>query len=93
MATFHELLTLSDTEQSEITPGPKHSGLDVTVQNVDETANVYVGGDGVTAEDYGFKLIPGAAIAFELNPRNQIFVISDTDGSKAALIRVFLEDL
>jgi hypothetical protein len=93
MATFHALLTLSDSAQRELSPGINHSGLDVTVQNVDEAANLFIGGTGVTAADYGFKLVPGAGVSFELNPRDQLFIISDVDGSKAALIRIFLEDV
>ena len=93
MATFHALLTLSNSTQTELSPGINHSGLDVTVQNVDETAKLFIGGTGVTATDYGFKLVPGAGVSFELNPRDQLFIISDVDGSEAALIRIFLEDV
>jgi len=93
MATFHELLTLSNATASELSPGANHSGLDVTVQNVDDTANVFVGASTVTASDYGFKLVPGAAISFELNPKDRLYVISDVNESKAALIRIFLEDI
>ena len=93
MATYHELLTLSDSTATELTPGAKHSGLDVTVQNVDEAAMVYVGGEGVTASDYGFKLVPGAGISFEVNPNDRIYVISDTADSNAALMRIFLEEV
>ena len=93
MATYHELLTLSDATATELTPGAKHSGLDVTVQNVDETAIVYVGGEGVTTSNYGFKLTPGAGISFEVNPNDRIYVISDTNGTNAALMRIFLEEI
>ena len=93
MATFHELLTLSNATASELSPGANHSGLDVTVQNVDDTANVFIGASTVTASDYGFKLVPGAGISFELNPKDQLFAISDVNESNAALIRIFLEDI
>ena len=93
MATYHELLTLSNATATELTPGANHSGLDVTVQNVDETAVLYVGGTGVTASNYGYKLIPGGAISFEVNPNDRIYVISDTNGSNAALMRIFLEEV
>ena len=94
MATYHELLTLSDETATELTPeGRVHSGLDLTIQNVHETATVYIGSETVTALDYGFKLEPGVGFSVELNPRDQLFAISDTDGSTAALLRVLLEDL
>ena len=93
MATFHDLLTLSDSTATELTPGARHSGLDLTVQNVDDTAVVYLGGATVTSSDYGFKLTPGAGFSIELNPNDRLYAISDTNGSNAALLRALLEDI
>jgi hypothetical protein len=94
MATYHELVTLSNATATEITPaGSTHSGLDLTIQNVHATANVFIGGAGVTASSYGFKLIPGSGFSVELNPRDELFAISDVNGSQAALLRVLLEDI
>jgi hypothetical protein len=94
MATYHELVVLSDTTETELTPeGKVHSGLDLTVQNIDEEAIVYLGGEGVTAENYGYKLEPGDGFSIELNPRDQLYAISDTDESEVALLRVLLEDV
>ena len=93
MATFHDLVTLSDTTETELTPGARHSGLDLTIQNVHATAVVYIGGVGVTASDYGFKLTPGAGFSIELNPNDRLYAISDTNGSTAALLRALLEDV
>ena len=93
MATFHDLLTLSDATETELTPGARHSGLDLTIQNVHATAVVYIGAVGVTASDYGFKLTPGAGFSIELNPNDRLYAISDTNGSTAALLRALLEDV
>ena len=94
MATYHNLLTLSNTTATELTPAGKvHSGLDLTIQNVHATANVYIGASDVTASDYGYKLEAGDAFSVELNPRDQLFAISDTDESPLALLRVLLEDI
>lgn len=93
MATYHQLLTLSNTTETEVTPGANHSGLDVTVQNVDVQANVFIGGEGVTASNYGYRIAPGAAISFEVNPADRIYVISDVNESQAALMRIFLEEI
>lgn len=93
MATYHELLTLSNTTETELTPGARHSGLDLTIQNVHATAVVYVGGTGVTSSDYGFKLEAGDAFSIELNPNDRLYAISDTNESSLALLRVLLEDL
>jgi hypothetical protein len=93
MAIYHDLLTLSNSTATELTPGARHSGLDVTIQNVHGTAVVYIGGATVTSSDYGFKLDPGAGFSIELNPNDRLYAISDTNGSNAALLRALLEDL
>ena len=93
MATYHELLTLSNTTETELTPGARHSGLDLTIQNVHATAVVYVGGTGVTSSSYGYKLEAGDAFSIELNPNDRLYAISDTNESGLALLRVLLEDI
>ena len=94
MATYHKLLTLSNETATELTPGGKtHSGLDLTIQNVHETANVYIGSSSVTASNYGYKLEAGDAFSVELNPRDELYAISDVNGSSLALLRVLLEEI
>ena len=94
MATYHEIVTLSNTTPVELTPeGKVHSGLDLTVQNSDEEAIVYLGAEDVSSTSYGFKLLPGAGFSIELNPRDVLYGISDTDDSEVALLRVLLENI
>ena len=94
MATYHEIVTLSNTTPVELTPeGKVHSGLDLTVQNIDEEAIVYLGAEDVSSTSYGFKLLPGAGFSIELNPRDELYAISDTDDSEVALLRVLLENV
>ena len=94
MATYHEIVTLSDTTPVELTPeGKVHSGLDLTVQNIDEEAIIYLGAEDVSSVSYGFKLLPGAGFSIELNPRDELYAISDTDDSEVALLRVLLENI
>jgi hypothetical protein len=94
MATHHEIVTLSNTTPVELTPeGKIHSGLDLTVQNIDEEAIVYLGAEDVSSTSYGFKLLPGAGFSIELNPRDELYAISDTDDSEVALLRVLLENI
>lgn len=92
MATQHGLTTLSNTAATLVTTPGTHSGADVTIQNVDDAATVYLGGEGVTTTDYGFKLVAGAAWSVELSSNDHIYAISDTDASKVAVLKVNLED-
>jgi hypothetical protein len=89
--TTHALVTLSDTADTLVTTPGTHSGADITIQNIDDTAIVYLGGEGVTAASYGFKLTPGAAWSVELAGQDHLYAISDTDASEVAILKVSLE--
>jgi hypothetical protein len=65
--------------------------MDITIQNVDGSAYVYLGGEGVTTSDYGYRLQPGSAISFELPGRDAIYAISDTEDSQVAILKTNLE--
>jgi hypothetical protein len=65
--------------------------MDITLQNVNETAYVYVGGEGVTTTNYGYRISPNNGIAFELAEPDALYAVSDVNGSKVAVIQVGLE--
>jgi hypothetical protein len=88
----HLLINLSNTTASLISDAGTHSGKDITIQNVSETAIVYIGGTNVTTSSYGYKLLPGAAWSVELPPRDSLYGVSDTNGSQVAVLKVGLED-
>jgi hypothetical protein len=89
--TTHSLITLSNSIAARLTPVGLHSGMDITVQNVDDTAYVYVGGEGVSSSNYGYRIAPGHAISFELPGRNNLFAITNTNNSKIAVLKTNLE--
>jgi hypothetical protein len=89
--TTHSLTTLSSTTATRLTPLGLHSGMDITVQNVHDSAIVYLGGEGVTSSDYGYRLNPGLAISFELPGRDALYAISNTNNSKVAVLKTNLE--
>jgi len=74
-----------------ITPNGNHSGMDITIQNVETSGNIYVGGEGVSTTNYGYKIMPNHAISFELPPRDSLYLIADNADSKAAIIHINLE--
>ena len=85
------IITLSNTEPKVVSSPRVHSGEDITIQNIDSEAVVYLGGKNVSTTNYGFKLTPGAAWSVELPPKDDIFAVSGTDGSKVAVFKVSLE--
>lgn len=89
--TTHNVYTVSDSEATKITPDGTHSGMDITIQNVSNSGNIYIGGQGVSASDYGYQIVPGAAISFELAGSDDLYIITDNDGTQAATIRMGLE--
>lgn len=91
MATTHTLYTLSNTTATRLTPVGIHSGLDITLQNVDDAAYVYVGGESVTSSDYGYRIAPGHAVSWELPERDTLYVITNTNNSKLAVLKTGLE--
>ena len=91
MATSHNLYTLSNATATRLTPAGIHSGMDITLQNVNDTAYVYIGAEGVTALSYGYRIAPGHAISWELPEKDSLYAISDTNSSKLAVLKTGLE--
>ena len=89
--TTHALLTLSNTTATKLTPNGTHSGMDITLQNVDDTAYVYIGAEGVSSSNYGYRIAPGHAISWELPGKDALYAISNTNNSKLAVIKTNLE--
>jgi hypothetical protein len=89
--THHALVTLSSSLDVRLSPRGVHSGIDITIQNVSDTAYVYIGGEGVRVTDYGYRIAPGHAISIELSGQHGIYAITDTEGSKIAVLETNLE--
>jgi hypothetical protein len=89
--TTHALITLSDSEEFSLTPLGIHSGMDITIQNLDSSAYVYIGGEGVTSSSFGYRLAPASAISFELPGKNALYAIAYTDGAQIAVLKTGLE--
>lgn len=89
--TQHNLVTLSNTSATLISPPNTHSGTDITIQNVNASGYVYVGGESVSSTNYGYRLLPNHAISFELDGRDSLFAISSAPAMKAAVIQISLE--
>lgn len=91
MATSHNLFTLSNATATRLTPIGIHSGMDITLQNVHDTAYVYVGGEGVNSSNYGYRIAPGHAISWELPEKDSLYAITNVNNSKLAVLKTSLE--
>lgn len=65
--------------------------MDITIQNVNESGYIYVGGNGVTSTNYGYRLMPNHAISFELSGRDAIYIVAELSEMQAAVIDMNLE--
>lgn len=89
--TAHAVVTLSDTTPIQVSPNGTHSGIDITIQNVSASGFVYVGGAGVTTENYGYRIAPASAISFELPGYDALFLVGSSSSIQAAVITTGLE--
>jgi len=90
--TQHSLITLSNTSATRLTPNGTHSGMDITLQNVNASGYIYVGGNNeISDTDYGFRIMPNHSISFELPGKDELYAISSTDNMKLAVIKINLE--
>lgn len=92
MATRHALHTLSDSSATRLTPNGLHSGMDITIQNVNSEGYVYIGSENVSSSSYGYRLNPNNAIAWELPGTDSLYAIADTNGLQVAVITTNLEN-
>ncbi len=88
--TTHNLYTVG-TSQVHITPNGTHSGMDITIQNVNASGYIYVGGENVSDSNYGYRILPNHAISFELSGQDDLYVIASAPNMKAAVINMNLE--
>jgi hypothetical protein len=91
MNVRHEITTLSDGSGTAIPSNrqdPVQYSVSFTVQNIDGSANVYIGDSSVSTSSYGVKLVPGAIASFENVARGSgFYAITDSNGSQVAILQ------
>ena len=89
----HNLISLNDETPVRLTPNGTHSGMDITIQNVSESATVYLGSNAeLSAESYGFKLSTNSAWSIELSGNDAIYAIaSNSSNAAVAVFKASLE--
>lgn len=87
----HLVITLSNEEPTRLTPNGVHSGMDITIQNINTTGYVYVGGEGLTSSSFGYRIAPDHAISFELPGGDSLYALSSEDEMSIAVLKTNLE--
>ncbi|MFN7583728.1 MAG: hypothetical protein ACK5P0_00045 [bacterium] len=88
----HRLLQLSNTTPTRITPNGTHGGMDLTLQNVNDSGYIYIGGDDtLSSTNYGFRIMPNHSISFELPGTDAMYAIAFASNMNLAVIETGLE--
>jgi hypothetical protein len=88
---YHSLKTLSNTDATLVSPNGVHSGTDITIQNVNSSGYIYIGGSTVSEDDYGYRILPNHAISVELSGQSSLYAIASVAGMNAAILNANLE--
>lgn len=89
--TIHEIFTLNNTAEQRLTPVGVHSGIDITLQNVSSSGYIYIGGEGVSSTNYGFRIQPNHSFSVELPGNDALFAIASAPNTDLAVIKFGLE--
>lgn len=89
--TTHEIKTLSNSTPTRLTPNGIHSGMDITIQNINSTGYIYIGGEGLTSSSFGYRIAPDHAISFELPGTDFLYALSSENEMNIAVIKTNLE--
>lgn len=87
----HSLINLSNTSATRLTPNGIHSGMDITLQNVNQYGYIYIGAEGVTSSSYGYRIAPNHAISFELPGSDSLYATASIDQLQLAILQTNLE--
>lgn len=89
--TEHSLINSSTSQATRITPNGTHSGMDITIQNVNSSGYIFLGGENVSSTNYGYRILPNHAISFELPGSDSLYAIASSDNMKVAVLKTNLE--
>jgi hypothetical protein len=66
--------------------------MDITLQNVNATGYIYIGGDDtLNVNNYGYRLSPNNAISFELPGNDALYALAEWSGLDLAVMQIGLE--
>lgn len=83
----HQIVALTAGNAVRLTPNGKHGGMDITLQNVNESEYIYIGGDdSVSPTNYGFRIMPNHSISFELPSEDALYAVTSSPMNLAVMI-------
>jgi len=91
MALAHQIVALNSSTATLVSiPSasevPYEHNASISVQNLDSSATVFLGDSTITTSSYGYALLPGASISFDLLADDQLFAIASTGTPNVAVL-------
>ena len=93
MTTQHFMIEIAPDDRERINGNSSRPGRDLTIQNLGP-GYAYIGDNNVTANNFGYKLAPNSAIAFELDWRDNLYAATANaigEDTTLAILSVSLE--
>lgn len=87
----HAVIALSNSTPTRITPNGIHSGMDITIQNINASGYIYVGGENLTSSSFGYRIAPDHAISFELPGQDSLYALASETSMSIAVLKTNLE--
>jgi hypothetical protein len=82
----HSIIPLTSSTPVRLTPNGRHGGMDITLQNVNDSGYIYVGAnDTLSSTNYGFRIMPNHSISFELPSLDALYAIGSTSMDLAVM--------
>ena len=88
--TIHRLLLIDDSPQL-VSPLGTHSGVDITIQNLSTVDYIYIGGEGVSVSDFGYRISPNTAFSIELPGTDALYAVTGGISVQSAILMTNLE--
>ena len=89
--TGQALVALNQNTATRLSNKDVHSGQDLTIQNLSNSAYVYIGNADVSTTAYGFRINPDTSFSIELPPHDELWAVTSSNGSQVAVLSFNLE--
>jgi hypothetical protein len=82
----HSIVALTSETPVRLTPNGRHGGMDITLQNVNDSGYIYVGANDIlSSSNYGFRILPNHSVSFELPSLDALYAIGSTSMNLAVM--------
>jgi len=91
MAIAHQIVALNSSTATLVSiPSasevPYEHNASISVQNLSGSVVVYLGNSTITTSSYGYALLPGASVSFDLLADDQLFAIAASGTPNVAVL-------